>query len=448
LRPSLLILATAFAIGLAGCNSSNVIGTPPLQPSPPSPPGQARGTVISIARTATITEAQMNGGIAGPTIAELGGPAKCDVALYAVRYVTIGGKGEPANTDAGFFVPGKGCKGPFLLVGYAQGTNFVRAMKITDPTKLNIEPVVLGAIFAAHGYAIAATEYLGLGYSTYPYQPYLVANSEASAVIDAMRAIRHAARTLHVPLSGKVFLTGYSQGGHSIMATQRVIEAQNAREFDVVAGDPSSGPYSLKTWFDFLIKGDASTVFAYALPGFQKVYGNVYTDPTEAFKNPYAATIDSLLPVNTYAQQTALAGKTLPLASRALMQPAFVHSLLDDPQSAPYGDMVANSLLHGWKPVAPMYLCGGSRDPEVNFENSRLALAYFKHLGVKVALLDVNSLVPPTIPRSEYHDAVLVLCHTVERVRILDEHAARIPARLQATGLEKLEPGMLGGIGQ
>jgi pimeloyl-ACP methyl ester carboxylesterase len=445
LRLFIFALAATFAIGLAACNSGTVNGTPPVQP--PSGP-QARGTVISITHTATITQAQMNGGIAGPTIAELGGPARCDVSLYAVRYVTIGGKGEPANASAGFFVPGKGCKGPFLLVGYAQGTNFVRAMKITDPTKLNIEPVVLGAIFAAHGYAIAATDYLGLGYSTYPYQPYLVANSEASAVIDSMRAIRHAARTLHVALSGKVFLTGYSQGGHSIMATQRVIEAQNPGEFNIVAGDPSSGPYSLKTWFDFLIKGDASTVFAYALPGFEKVYGNVYTDPTQAFTNPYAATIDSLLPVDTYAEQTALAGKTLPLASRALMQPAFVRSLLYDPQSGPYADMLANSLLHGWKPVAPVYLCGGSRDPEVNFENSRLALTYFKHLHVKVGLLDLNSLVPPTIPRSEYHDAILVLCHTVERVRILDQLPARIPSRLRAGGLEELKPGMLGGIGE
>jgi hypothetical protein len=414
---SRLPIAVLFAFALAAC-SSTISSSPTVAPTSSVTP--ARGSVISIERTAYVTKAQMGGGIAGPTITALGGAPKCDVSIYSVRYETIGAHGEPADANAGFYVPGKGCSGPFLLIGYAQGTNVAKAMKITEPTKKNIEPVVLSAIFAGHGYAIAATEYLGLGSSTYPYQPYLVANSEASAVIDAMRAIRHAANTLHVSLSGKVFLTGYSQGGHSIMATQRAVEADEPSEFDVVASSPDSGPYSTTLWLKWDLDREASVVFAYALPGFEKVYANLYDDPTQAFRNPYAKWIDTLLPVETYAQQNQLAGTTLPLHSRALLQPSLAKDLLDDPGSAVRIDLAKNDLLNGWKPVAPVYLCGGKRDPAVNFENSKLALHYFTAQNANVALLDVNDFIPTWVKLSQYHDAVLVVCHTLERVKVLD----------------------------
>ena len=171
-----------------------------VQPVTTQPVPVARGAVLALREVGTITKAQMTAGLVGSTISELGGPPKCDVTLYAITYETIGVRGEPANTSAAFFVPGKGCKGPFPLVGYAQGTNVVKAQKITDPTKRNIEPVVIAAIYAAHGDAVAATEFLGLGYSTYPYQPYLVVDAEASAVIDSMRASRNAAKTLGISL--------------------------------------------------------------------------------------------------------------------------------------------------------------------------------------------------------------------------------------------------------
>ena len=428
MKQRFLSFAVLFAFALGGC-SSTLSGTPAVSPS--SQPGLARGAVISITRTATITKGEMNGGIAGPTIVKLGGKAQCDVAIYSVRYETIGAKGEPADANEGFYVPLAGCSGAHMLIGYAQGTNFTRAMKITDPTKQNIEPVVLAAIFAAHGYALAATEYLGLGSSTYPYQPYLVADSEASAVIDAMRAARRAARTLGVPLTKQVFLTGYSQGGHSIMATQRTAEAENSSEFDVIAGNPSSGIYALSWWIDTLLDAKSSLLFAYTLTGYEKTYGNVYSDPLQVFKDPYAKWIDTLLPVNTYAEQRKLNGTTLPVSTSALLQHAFVSNFKSDKHNGARVDYYANDLLHGWAPVAPMFLCGGSRDPVVNFDNSRRALAFFKGQGAKVTLLDVDPVVPVWVKASQYHDAVLVLCHTVERVQILDRGGWKNPSMVR-----------------
>ena len=100
-------------------------------------------------------------------------------------------------------------------------------------------------MYAAQGYAVVATDYLGFAKSTYSYHPYLHADSEASSVIDSIRAARNAASGVGSTLSGKVMLTGYSQGGHSSMAAHRAIERDNAGEINVVAGAHLAGPYNL-----------------------------------------------------------------------------------------------------------------------------------------------------------------------------------------------------------
>lgn len=408
----------AFAFVLAGCSSGNNAYGPPT-PGPAS----SRGAVISVTHTARLSKAAMEGGEAGPFITSIGGPPKCDVDVYAVRYVTIGAHGEPADASAGFYVPGRGCKGPFLLVGYSQGTNMNRAMNIAVPTSKNPEPLILAGIYAAHGYVVAATDYLGLGYSTYPYEPYLVSSAEASAEIDAMRAVRNAAKKMHVALSGKVLLQGYSQGGHSTIAVQRAIASQAASEFDVIANQPGSGMYALTSWVQSVAKkppAGESEFFAFLVPGYNKVYSNIYTDPTQTFKAPYASWIDSLLPVKTYKEQKELAGKTLPQNLSDLLQPSFFNDLATDPNSGIRKDLAANEPLTGWKPATPIYLCGGHRDPVVDYGNSRIAYAFLKSEGVKVKLIDLNSMVPPGIPFSQYHDAVFVLCTVVERVKVLD----------------------------
>ena len=229
------------------------------------------------------------------------------------------------------------------------------------------------------------------------------------------------------------------------MGTQRAIEADEPGEFSLIAGAPSSGPYALEktTLLGVANPGmGAPTYSAYMLTAYQRTYGNVYTDPTQVFQNPYAKGIDSLLPVDTYAEAAALNGKTLPLALSALLQPSFVKSFTTDPNNGARVDLRKNDLLNGWTPVAPVALCGGSKDPVVTYENSKLAYAYFTKEGVKVTLTDVNGFIPTTLPRSEYHDAVLLFCLTLNRVAILDQKPARAHAfRGARRGSYSLHPG-------
>jgi len=433
------IAFSAAAVLIAGCASSTLGLQPSTGVAPMALPAAAtaRGAILSLKSAGTITEAQMTHGEILGVVTELSGPPKCDVRLYSVVYETIGVRGEPANASAAFMVPGAQCgKGPYPLVGYAHGTNLAKNQLITDPSTSNPnwtapdqDPVVVAAIYASHGYVVAATDYLGLGLSTYPFHPYLHVDSEATAVIDAMRAIRNAAKRLGVKLrpGTGVFLAGHSQGGQVAVGTQRAIESGYASEFSVVRDGASSGPYALEETFEDSLRHqseDAPLLATYILTGYQKIYGNLYTDPTTIFRPPYASGIDTLLPVHSYAQEAALEGKTLPLKLGALLQAKWSAGFLSDPGNPARVDARDNDLLTGWKPKGPIDLCGGSRDPEVEFKNAILGELYFKKVGAKISpLRDVNVLIPPQVPYSDYHVTVALFCLTIERVEVFDEIA-------------------------
>lgn len=425
---SRIVAAALVAFAVSACGSPNNVVSYVRPTATPSAP--QRGKIEALFEVGVLKKAVMERGQAGQVISELGGAPACDVKLYSIRYETIGVHGERADASAAFFVPDTGCKGPFPMIGYAHGTLFVRSQSMTHAasthpphTLPDPESIVVAAIYAAHGYAVAATDYLGLGLSSYPYHPYLHADSEASAIVDAMRAARTAAARLHVRLSGRVFLNGYSQGGHSTMAAQRTIESQNLREFDLRGVAPASGPYALEQGLVDSVGHPTlgAPVYAtYILTAFEQIYGNVYSDPTEVFKPPYANGITSLIPVATFADEAALSGKTLPLSLARLLQPAFTKSFLKDPTNGARSDAFHNGLLHGWTARTPMFLCGGKRDPVVNFENAREADAYFKLHGNGVRLLDVDPYIPASVPLSLYHDAVLVFCEPLARIRFFD----------------------------
>src|SRR5262249_47421433 len=139
--------------------------------------------------------------------------------------------------------------------------------------------------------------------SPLPYHPFLNADQQSKEMIDVLTAARKALG--NIPASsttdgGKLFVTGYSQGGFVAMATYR---AMLAAAIPITAVGPMSGPYALEAFGDTVFGGRpnlGSTVFAPMIAtSYQRQFGNVYntpTDTTNIFAAPYAATIDALLP--------------------------------------------------------------------------------------------------------------------------------------------------------
>jgi pimeloyl-ACP methyl ester carboxylesterase len=369
---------------------------------------------------ATLTTAQLDAITAGSGLQPLTGTAKCDVSMAQINYQTSGVQpGELSNASAAVLIPsGTNCPGPFPLVAFARGTNLYKSHTNADPTDPTAQ--ILMNFFAAQGYAVVATDYLGYALSSYSYHPYMHADSEASAVIDSIRATRLAASSLGLALNGKVMVSGYSQGGHAAMATQRAIEQHNSGEFNLVASAPLAGPYNVS---GALVDGATNPIVGvqdyvpFQITAYQEIYGNVYSSTSDIFNAPYDGYIANLFPatVNAATLTSMLPGGTPAQAEQAMFKSAYLNDLATNPNNATIVAAAKQNLLLGWDPKAPTRLCGGSGDPTVKFLiNAVPAYNGFISRGdTNVTLVDVDpevqqafgSLDPATY-NSEYHGAL------------------------------------------
>ncbi|WP_235953499.1 lipase family protein [Noviherbaspirillum galbum] len=378
-----MTLASAFL--LAGCGGGN---------------SDDRGSLIETPQIlGTLTAAQVDSGTASSGLQPISGKAKCDVQVVGLNYATVGVNNEKTNASGVLLVPAGACaNASYPLVAYAKGTDVQKPRTLASAS--DPETFLLAAMYAAQGYAVVATDYLGYAKSGYSYHPYLHAESEASSVIDSIRAARKAAGSQNVNLSGKVMLTGYSQGGHSSFAAQRAIERDNANEINVVAGAHLAGPYNLSGSLK-LTQAIAGYQFfvPFLVTSYQKVYGNVYTSTSQAYKAPYADYIESLLPNPTLTYTTLVTSGKLPggtpnEARDAVFQSAFLTDVQTNANNGFYLDAKKNDLL-GWNPKARTILCGGAGDPTVSPAVHRdVAQADFNSRGLtNVSSVDVDAQV-------------------------------------------------------
>jgi pimeloyl-ACP methyl ester carboxylesterase len=356
-----------------------------------------RGNLIGAPTvTGTMTTAQIDAWTAGSGLQELTGTAQCDVTVVQINYQTPGAHpSEMTNASAAILVPsGANCPGPFPLVAYARGTEALKSRTMANPT--DAETISLMAFFAAHGYVVVATDFLGYALSNYAYHPYAHADSEASSVIDSIRATRKAASSLGLSLNGKVMVTGYSQGGHSSMATQRAIERDNAKEINLVAAAHLAGPYYISAALVDGVKNPilgVQAIVPFEVTSWQKIYGNVYDKATDVFNSPYDSYIETLLPTINPEQLASKLPSGTPVEARDKMfKSAYLSDLASNPNNGTIVAAKKQDLL-GWNPKASTILCGGLKDPTVSFSiNAIRTYNDFKSRGgANIEIVDVNS---------------------------------------------------------
>jgi poly(3-hydroxybutyrate) depolymerase len=409
-------LTLAVSAVLAACGGGGDDAPPP------------RATIVTAVLAGHATQAQINAGTSNPhaPIQSLTLPAACDVDVRYVLYMTRDPQGQPATASTAVFVPSgtaPQCTGNRPVVLYAHGTTTAKSYNIADinatvdPTTQVVtyenaggsEGSLLVAMFAAQGFIVVAPNYLGYDQSSLSYHPYLNAEAQAVDMIDALRAAKADLNAESaVKPSSKLFISGYSQGGHVAMATQKVIERDYSSEFTVTAAAPMSGPYNLVGMSD-VINGPGpinagATIFTPLLTtSYQKSYGNVYSTPSDIYQAPYAQSIETLFPTDTPIATLLQQGK-LP-ADPTFTKLFGTGGLLTDTFHAGYAtsnfrkDLVTNTLAGvdgstpiGFKPVAPVALCGGAQDPTVFFAaNAPVAAQVFAAQGVTVQVWDLEN---------------------------------------------------------
>lgn len=386
LRCSLGAMAVGTGLFLGACASNSNSDTPPQ-----------RGSLIGVPTTvgSIVTASELDATVQGLGLQALTGAAKCEVTVAQINYRTAGVQvGEMTNASAAVLIPGgANCPGPFPLVAYARGTNLDKAHAMANSA--DPETSLLMAFFASQGYAVVATDYLGYALSNHPYHPYQHSDSEASAVVDSIRAARIAAPSLALALNGKVMVTGYSQGGHAAMAAQRAMERDNPAEFNLVAATHMAGAYRISA---SLMAGATNPIAGvqlfvpFQIVSWQKAYGNVYDKASDVFNAPYDGYIENLMPfVNYPSDGDKLPGGTPEEARDAMFKPAYLTDLVTNPSNGTIVAAKRQDLL-GWDPKAVTILCGGIGDPTVKFAvNAQPTYDDFRSRGgSNVTLVDVD----------------------------------------------------------
>ena len=444
-------------IGLTGCGSDSSTATVGTSTD--------RGSLLFDPpfRIASLTAADFGSELgvtpAGQGLLAVAGAPACGVDFYHVEYNTVGGAGEKTTASGALMVPtgaSPACSGPRPIVLYAHGTQTDKTANLADITNTNnSEGALIAAVFAAHGFIVVAPNYAGYDTSSLPYHPFLNGDQQSKDMIDALAAARTALPHTTASAtsdSGKLFITGYSQGGYVAMATHKALQAAGVA---VTASAPMSGPYALEAFGDAIFFGNVdigSTVFAdMVATSYQRSYGNLYTSPGQIFEATYAGSAENLLPSATplstlfasgQLPQTALFNSTTPQTGNAGLDmqlaipsnPVFalgfgpsnlltndyrVSYVLDAlaspdgavptpsagvPQAAapqhPLRQDLKQNDLRNWSPQSPVLLCGGDQDPTVFFSvNTGTMQAYWGALppGL-VTVLDVNGTVNPASP--------------------------------------------------
>lgn len=319
-----------------------------------------------------------------------------DVEQWSIKYTTVGVHGELVVVSAGVYLPA-GVTEPLPLVSVSHGTI---TQKNNVPSNTGI--IAQGIGHASHGSVAVFADYIGMGTDAGDFPAYLVADVGATTSLDALRATRELVQQKGLSLDGRLFLSGYSQGGQVAMALARLIESNPRSRFRVTAAAPAAGPYDLY--------GSARTAFLrttpyvplsiyviYGVAALNATYG--LSDRLDELLTPSAAAIGEKLLTAGMTQAELVA--TVPKIGSQAMQPAVLNAFLCgadiptfcDPSAPGRAIQVATSLAdalranqtYDWLPTAPLRMYFGEADMDVPPTNAPMTAEHMYTLGASPA---------------------------------------------------------------
>ncbi len=341
-----------------------------------------RGKVLSTSLMETWTPDQVDS-----IINTIGGGATAflhvqyGVSVYKVVYQTTDPFGRLTIASGAFCVPNGDSLPALPMVSYQHGTV---ASDNSVASRRNDE-VVIGIVYATSGYMCTMPDLLGLGDSP-GLHPYIHAKSEATAVIDMLRACRDFSTDLNKVWDHRLFLFGYSQGGHSTMATHREIQTYYEPEFVVTGSAPMAGPYDCSG-----VQAQVITSFdPYPTPGYlpyvlfsyQMVY-HLVPDVVALLKPPYDSIIPPMFDGTHDIGEINNVSNPVP---RLMVKDAEMAAFDADPNH-PLKVALRKNDLYDWIPKSPVKMFYCSSDDQVNYQNSIVAYNHFVAAGATTVSL-------------------------------------------------------------
>ncbi|MCB9316286.1 MAG: T9SS type A sorting domain-containing protein [Lewinellaceae bacterium] len=321
-----------------------------------------------------------------------------DVNYYRITYTTTGLQGQP-DTVSGLIVVPNDASMVFPRLVYQHGTSGSK-LDVPSFNVLTNGEGVIGLLFAGLGFTTLMPDYLGLGISD-GVHPYVHAATEASVATDMLAVLPTFNNQYGVHTNEQLFITGYSQGGHAAMALHREVETNLSANYTVTAAAHLSGPYSISGVMRDLILSEDVYYYPAYLPNtiisYQAAYGNLYTQLSDIFVEPYATKIGqfyngtiSLNQLNSQLISLLIANEGASKPIR-MFQPAVVQDVTTNPDH-PFNVALRANDVYAWAPEAPTRIFYCKADDQVPYRNSLVARDSMLAYGaVDLIATDVDS---------------------------------------------------------
>ena len=262
------------------------------------------------------------------------------------------------------------------LLSIQHGTVTKRS-NVASVNPLNSSAGISGLLTAALGYVTLIPDYAGFGDSDIMH-PYIHAESLANSVVDMLKAATSYCEDHDINLNGKLFLSGYSEGGYASLAAQRLIESEYFDNFPITAVAPMAGSYDLYvTAQEILATGNYSwpAYIGFLFTAYDELYGFDKLDVV--FKEPYAHQMP-----NYYdgSYEFFEINQQLPQTFTDLFNPEFLEAFTSGTEQDFSNAFRENGLLD-WSPVAPVRLYHGMLDSTVPYYIAELTADSLKANG-------------------------------------------------------------------
>ncbi len=351
---------------------------------------QQRGDILSYTLVQTLTadsfdaEVEAYTGFPGEVLG-----LEYDFNVYEVQYYTLDYRPDSLTIATGLVT---------LPIAYpcASGIfTFGHGFCLKDQDAPSNPSSIYGMIIkgvASNGFVGVAPDYIHLGSNASPgFQAFMNAKTEATSTIDLIRAAKTICQNEGVSFTDQLFLTGYSQGGHSSFATAREIQLYHAGEFTVTAVCPGGGTFDLAgVAADSLLSNTRKTPEPHAMCMIVRSYSEVYrdslfnlglpNDPVLAFDSIFKSPYDSLLLKILDRNDPFAAVNLLDSIPIRMVTDTFRNQLQNDPNHY-FRTLLSYNSLYDWTPQMPVNFVHSPVDIENPMSNVQRVMQLFEDSG-------------------------------------------------------------------
>lgn len=288
-------------------------------------------------------------------------PVRYDVAVYEVDYQTRWHDGSKLMASGLVMMP-QNCSTPAPMLAYGHGTRLHRKREFSM-----MGEEAISAFYATDGYVVVMPDYVGLGRGD-KHHLYHHALTEATCMVDLLQCAKGMAKASNLGLSGQLFISGYSQGGHVAMATHKYLqEHPEELGMQVTASAPMSGAYDLAgVQGEVMFKPyEYPGYLPYLLFSYQEVY-HIAPDSASYLLPEY---YQAIAPLYDGEHRLREISPLMPAVPAEAMNPVMLKAYMDDPAHPMRAAMQENTL-KDWVPEAPVMMCYCKGDEQVSYRNA------------------------------------------------------------------------------